>query len=343
MRRAPLLVALLLGALPVRAHEVGVELLGNVTARSPVNPRAGAVGVAANGTVDFTDAWSAFASVTYLRDLPTRTAESASSGSNVVFLNLGAMFLPTEHFAVVAQVNGAPPSAQRNATTFTYSGGSADVVLRGDDASIGGSLVGSWASAGFSDWEHSVDLSAGANHFDSFQVAELGTGARARLFRAACERSPTAGYCPLVNGTHAALTQVRLGGTYTATLFARLDLALDVAGFLFDKDPNTLGSYSTVVAGRQLPELGLGVPVAPWAFTVRPSTLLRFAAVSLKVAYQLGRYTGDAGVNHLVSVRLTVKATRALRFSLTVLGQLDVDGGVSNLGGSANLSTTFVF
>lgn len=343
-RRLALLVALVL-AWPANAHDLGVDLTLNGTGASANNPRSGSAGFGLSGSYDFNDRWTAFLTGNYVRDFATRAADSYSPGSNIFFLSAGVMFLPTDHVLLMATVTGAPPSEQRNATTFTNESGSADVVIRGTNSSLGGTLLVSYATGGLSNWEHTVDVSAGVNHFESQQQAELGTSLRARVFRTSCERNPVAGYCPLVNGLNSPLTQVRLGVAYTATISVSNDLGLDVAGFLYDTaDPLGVGSFSAVVLGKQGPDMGLGVPVAPWRLTVRPSFLHRFGKFSVRASYQYGLYASNAGTNHLLSVKLSWKVQPQVRLTLSAIGQTDVDQRVVvNRGGTVTVGALFVF
>lgn len=337
--------ALLLVAGSAHAHDLGVDLSLNGTAPSATNPRSGSAAVALSGSYDFSEKWTGFFTAAYLRDFPTRTDDTSSPGSNIAFFSAGAMFLASDHLLLMATLSGSPPTVQRNATSYDYAGGSADVVIRGNNASAGGSLLGSWASNGLTRWEHTVDVSAGVNRFETEQTLELGSTLRARLFRTYCERNPATSYCPLVNGLRTPLTQVRVAAAYTATLFTKTDVALEVAGFVYDTaDPSEVGSFSAVVLGRQGPDMGQGIPVAPWRLTLRPSVLHRFGKVSVRVAWQLGVYTGNAGVNHLVSARVSWKVSPTLRLSLSALGQADVDrGAVLHRGGTVSAGVVVVF
>lgn len=327
------------------AHDLGVDLTLNGTSASANNPRSGSAGVGLSGSYDFSERWTGFLGANYLRDFATRATDSYSAGSNIFFFSAGAMFVPSEHLLLMATVSGAPPSQQRNATTFAYEGGAVDVVVSAVNASLGGSLLASYATNGLSSWEHTVDVSAGVNHLESQQQLELGTSLRARLFRVYCERNPGRGYCPLVNGVRAPLTQVRLGAAYTATVAGKTDVSLDVAGYLYDTpNPLEVGSFSAVVLGRQGPDMGLGVPVAPWRVTVRPAVLHRFGKASVRLAWQYGLYVADAGANHLISLRVSWKVTPSLRLTATALGQADVDrGAVLNRGGTVTLGAVFIF
>jgi hypothetical protein len=325
------------------AHDVGVDVFGNLTSTSTNNPRAGSAGLTLNGSLDLSDAWSVLVTATYLRDFATRSADSVSNGSNIFLFSGGAMFVPTEHLMFMATALFSPPALQRNATTYEVGATSVDVVLVGNTWNLGGTFLGSWASNGLSRWEHTLDFFAAVNHFDIDQNVELGAGRRSTIVRAFCTQNPTASYCPLVNGLRSSLTQLRLGATYTATLFRNLDLAVDGAGFVYDQDPTLAGVYAPIILGRQPPDVGLGVPVAPWVATFRPSVLYRFERVSVRLAYQLGAYAG-AGVNHLVSTRVSWKATSSIRLTFTFLLQSDFESGRwVNAGGTGVVGMMFRF
>jgi hypothetical protein len=354
--RARLAVVLtaVLSAASAHAHDVGLDVFLNGTAPSANNPRTGSVGFALSGSYDVSDKWTVFLSGLFLRDFATRTAETFSAGSNVFFVSGGAMWLPTEHLMLLAMAMGSPPTVQRSATEldFDFPTGPVDVLVRGTNASVGGLLLGSYATNGFSKLEHAVDLSVGVNHFRTEQTVELPQTARAAVVRTFCARPEAVSrarplaqeLCPLVNGQSAALTQVRLGATWIGTIALKTDVALDVAGFLYDSaDPASVGFWTVVLNGRTN-DFGSGVPAAPWAFTVRPSVTHRFSKFSVRVAYQLGLYTGGLGTNHLLSTRLTWKVTSSVRLTASLLGQADVSQRqVVNRGGTVGLGVLFLF
>jgi hypothetical protein len=344
--RARLAVVLtaVLSAASARAHDVGFDVFLNGTAPSANNPRTGSAGFALSGSYDVSDKWTVFLSGLFLRDFATRTAETFSAGSNVFFVSGGAMWLPTEHFMLLAMAMSSPPTVQRSATEVEFVTGPTDVLFRGTNASVGGLLLGSYSTNGFSKLEHAVDLSVGVNHFRTEQTVELPQTARAAVVRTFCGRNEDVSLCPLVNGQSAALTQVRLGATWLGTIALKTDVTLDVAGFLYDSaDPASVGFFTVVQNGRTN-DFGNGVPAAPWAFTVRPSVTHRFSKFSVRVAYQLGLYTGGLGTNHLLSTRLTWKVTSSVRLTASLLGQADVSQRqVVNRGGTVGLGVLFLF
>ncbi|MDP3505564.1 MAG: hypothetical protein Q8S33_34805 [Myxococcales bacterium] len=341
--RLALVVAVVL-AFPANAHDLGVDLTFNGTAASATNPRAGSAGFGLSGSYDFTDQWSAFLTANYLRDLATRTTDSFSPGSNIFLFSAGAMFVVNEHVMVMGAINGSPPTTQRNAqqlplTTRTGQTIVLDGVLESTNASLGGTLLGSYATNGLSRWEHTIDVSANVTGLSSFQNLQLKRVAEA-FARNNCPPGDDQRACRLVVGTNTPLVQVRLGATYTATLFSKLDLLLDGAAFLYDKDPATVGVFSTQ-QGR--PALDLGSPTAPWVATARLTGLYRFSKVNLRLGYQFGLYAADFGANHLVRASVTWKVSSSFRLTLSALVQTDVDSsGPINRGGTVSTGVLFL-
>jgi hypothetical protein len=344
--RLALLVAVVL-AWPAGAHDLGVDFTLNGTAASTNNPRSGSAGFGLSGSFDFSEQWSAFLTANFVRDFANRTADSSSPGSNIFFFSAGAMFAVNDHVMVMGAVNGSPPSTQQNAWsgTFTTEDGRSftlDGVLLGTNASLGGTLLGSYATGGLSSWEHSVDLSIGLTGWSSFQNLQLGRVAEA-FARRTCPTDDAQRACRLVVGTNTPLVQARLGATYTATFFSKLDLILDGAAFVYDQDPAKVGVFTQVVQGRTA-ELGLGSPTAPWVATARFTALYRFSRVNLRLGYQFGLYAADFGANHLVRASVTWKVSAWLRLTLSALLQTDLDSsGPINRGGTLSTGVLFLF
>ncbi len=330
-------------------HDVGLEVSGAYTTPSQVNPRSGGVGVAATGAYDFSDSFSLFALASYLRDLPTRTETTASKGGNIFRFSLGAQWLPHPNWMVMLALSGSPPSAQTNSTREVVvdprSGESraVDVTIDSSSYSFGGQLVGGWMSSGFSNLEHAVDVSAGINRYDIFQQARLGQSAAADFVRRICARRDDVEACRLVEGASTPLWQGRFSAAYTATLFHDTDLNLEAAVYAYDTDPSDVGYFSPVIAGRQ--DFGVGVPVSPMLFSLRPQIVHRFSRVTLRFNYLFGLFTSGLGAMHALTGKVTWKVAGGFRLTFTVVGQLDVDGSSKYLGSgvSAVLGAMYVF
>lgn len=347
------LLAVLLSAVPAtaRAHDVSVDVSGALITTSQNNPRAGSFGVAASGGWDVGDTVSLFTNVAYTRDLATRSMGTFTAGSNVVLLGLGAMWLPTDSLMTMLLVTGSPPSTGSSATTVTFRDPltreprSADVVVNSRSWTVGGLWTGTWMQApGAGAWSSLVDVLAGVTWFDVYQQLQVPDSAAGNQLRQQCQSGARAAVvCDLVNGASTPLLQVKLGAGYVGTLLDDTDFGVEAVGYLYDRDPADVGYFSVVSVGRGL-ELGSGVPVLPLAFSVRPSVQHRFSRVSLKASYQWGLYAAGLGTNHVLTLRTTVKLTKAWRLSATVTGQVDQSSsGWGNFGGVAVLGATVVF
>ncbi len=340
VRRLALLV--LVVAAPCWAHDVSVDVSGTGTVSSSDNPRTGSVGLGASGSYDFNDAWSLMAMAVYTRDLATRTPESFSPGSNVFLFSLGAMWLPTDSLMTMLTVSGSPPVDQSNATSVTGPfGRSTDVTINSRTSSFGAMWNGLWSSSGFSNFEHTVDVTLGFNRYNVIQRLALPDSLAGNALRQACAEDRPLEICPLVKGRASPLWQGRFGAGYTATLFTRTDVGLEATYFLYDKPPSEVGYFSLVSLGR---ELGTGVPVLPMRLSVRPHVAHRFGPVTVKLTYQYGLYTESLGALHAVTARASLKVSKAWRLSLSVTGQLDASfGTVSNRGGQALLGVLYAW
>jgi hypothetical protein len=338
-RLCPLLLAV--GSY-AQAHDVSVDVSGTFTSPSSNNPRVGAWGLAASGSYDITAQWSVTASVLYLRDLPTRAATSSSSGSNVFQGQVGVVWLVNESLMTMLTVMGSPKSAQNNATTVTLQNGPADVVVQSQNSNIGAVWNGLWASDGFSDLEHVLDVGLGFHRFDVFQQILTPNTPAGRLVEQLCQQAPRTERCTLVRGLNSPLWQGRADVGYTATLQSKTDLGLSASYFWYDVDPSTVGYFSVVSLGRA--ELGTGVPVLPLQLSVKPSVLHRLGPISLKASYQWGWYAQNLGSVHALTAKVSWKVNHHWQLAALLTGQVDVSGAtVSNGGTQALLSTTYIW
>jgi hypothetical protein len=310
------------------AHDVLLEAGPSLTASSADNPRSGNLQVHLEATLEASEAVALFGSVQYTRDFGTRTAATASGGSDLFLLGGGASWTPDEHWMTLVALTAALPALQRNATTVTDAAGqSLDVVVDSRSWSLGGLWVGGFATAGGGPLESTVDVAAGLTRYDVFQQLELGTAPRAEALRTACQapRASRSAVCKLVAGTATPLLQARLGAGYTLTVDRRTDLGLALDGYLYDQDPTQVGYFSLVALGRA--ELGSGVQVLPLAFSVKPSVVHRLGQLTVRLAYQLGLHVGGQGATHTLSGKVTWKATPDLRLWVALTGQVDASQG----------------
>ncbi len=343
--------AWVLWAMAAWAHDVSFDLTGSTVAKSENNPRSGSLRGGVSGSYDLNDAWSVFAGFTYTRDLATKTATSSSAGANIFLINAGALFVPTEHLMFMASANFSPTVAQDNATTITFGGllglrrDDIDLVVHSSTTSGGANVMASYFTGGFGTFTHTADLFVGVTTYNTYQQLNVPPTMAGLRWRGYCAMATTAAlnYCPLVNGVISVLAQSRLGAGYTLTVKRRLDLGLEGAVYLYSEDPNSVGYFSVLQVGR-LPDLGGGVPVAPYLFTGRFLALYRFEKLTLRLTYQFGQYTGTSGANHLVTVRAGFKITPSFKLSLTLAGQGDATpAGFANRGAQATVAGVLTF
>lgn len=331
-------VVVALVAFGARAHDVSADLSATSNRTRENLPTAGSVGVSLSGGYDFDDRWSAWLGGTYTRDLATKTAEATSPGSNVFLLSPGALWTASDHWSVTALGSFSPPVSQRSATTVTLKEGTAtpvaaDLVIKSTASSAGGQLVLGWASAGDSAYESAIDVTAAGTHYDVTQVEEIPNTLKGNALRAACDKRLVGAtkQCKLINGVATPLWQGRVGATYTATLHSTLSVGLDLAFFLYDKDPTQVGYFSLVSLGR---DLGSGVPVVPYVLAAKPFLTWRWEKASLKVSWLTGLYFGNTGTGNALSAKLTWKVTKDFRLSATLLSQADHDDTGWNYSGT---------
>jgi hypothetical protein len=198
-------------------------------------------------------------------------------------------------------------------------------------------------SGGFKNFESADDLSAGINRSPIFQQARLGDGAPADFVRRLCTRRPDVEACRLVEGVSTPLWQGRFSAGYTATLFLDTDVGVEATVYAYDADPADVGYFSPVIVGRQ--DFGVGVPVSPLLFSLRPQVVHRFKRVTLRFNYQVGVFTSGLGAMHALTGKLTWKVAGGFRLTLTLVGQLDVDGSSKYLGAGVSgvLGAMYVF
>ena len=331
------------------AHDVSLDVTGSTISQSQNNPRTGSFGAAGSGSIDFNDSWSAWAGLTFTRDLGTKTAAQSSPGSNIFLINAGGLFIPNDHLMFMVAGNFAPPSRQAHSTTNTFElptrTETVSVTVNSLTTSGGMSLMGSWMSNGFGELNHTVDLLVGVTAFNSDQKIEVPDTFAGAVWRAHCSQPKYSGsnYCPLVNGVTSTLVQARLGATYTLTIGRRFDLGLDGAFYVYSEDPTALGYFSVVEFGR-LPELGSGVPVAPYLFSGKVFSQYRFEKFAFKLSYQYGHSVGGYGANHFVSLRTSYKVRPGLKLTLTLSGQADASAnGLLNFGVQGTLGGLYSF
>jgi hypothetical protein len=356
-------LALALLALPsvsrsAESGTVAYELAANGGQNDPDNPRSGAVTNTVSGGAEVVEGLNldlAFG-VTYSFPTPAVAGRGGDFGSRGGFIfNVAPSFdwQIDHHFALGLGGSFAPQSSLVADSKIQLEGvlGNTtdyDAALRSTTASQGLSMTASFDTAGESDAETALTLSAGLTHFSTQQHIEEIRGPGGGEFSAAT----LLGYCishPLIpvcrqkqllaalrtdnNQPFVDLFQYVLTGAAIETLYRDTDLGATFSYYLYDRDPTTVGYYSMTTVGRTA-SFGDGLPLAPLLWSLRPEAAHRFGPFSLKLYYTYQQYVGDEGHGNVLGLKAQLKVTRSWKVSLTASGMRDVDaqGNQANSG-----------
>lgn len=339
------LVALALAgaSAPARAHDVTADVSLSLSRVDERQLSAGRLGVALGGAYDFTEAFSAWLTVQYMRELPSTTEGERVSGADIFLLSPGLSWMHGDHWFVLGSGVFAPPTKQLKATRIDVldgplAGTTQVVTISSENASAGATLKGGYATGGLSDFESTFDVAVSATSFDVTQSLVLPNTLRAAQLRAACGQRPEMPVCALVDGAKTPLWQTKLAATYTAMLSLQLEVGLEAALFLYDRDPTDVGYFSLALLGR---EVGSGIPVAPQRLQLRTFLARRWERLSLKGSWTIGPYVDWSASSHLATLQVSWKLGESVRLQALVLTQLEASArGLSYTGTSISLGTT---
>ena len=351
MRFRALIAATCMAATAARASSsITDEVAGNSTQSSASNPRAGSIGDSLHLNLELDPHWSlnASAMLTFEGDAAGTHNEFGTSSSSVALFSLGADFLLSEHWTFGASIAGSPRSTLFAGTSFVGlndRGVNVPVhaLIQSATSEASGTLDFAYDTAGESDLEWSFGGAATFTHLDTSQmVTEARFFKETRILtpaevKAACNRGGplcVRGLLTALDETPASLDSQRLSANATATLDRDTDVTLTVDWYHYDQDPAEIGFFSLVEAGHA----GLGVPIAPLHYLVKPEVQHRFGDFSLRFWVQAGRYAQGTGQSTAgAGARAQYRLNRSFRVWLTITGQNDVDesGESTKSGGLA--------
>jgi hypothetical protein len=334
----------------VRAHSITDEILLNSTQSTSANPRTGSVGDSLHLNLDLSPKFvlALGAIGTYEGQTPDTGRDFGTSAAKVAVLSAGLELLPAESWAVGATFSGSPPSTVLAGTFFTGPNDAGQLVpvhalVESRTSELSGTLDVSYDTAGFSNLEWSFIGSVSFTHLDASQrITEARIANQARILLPAdisgiCDRNGPRclkGLKTALVETPANLDSERLSGSATATVEHDTDLTLSFDWYHYEEDPAEIGFFSLVEAGRA----GLGSPIAPLQWMVRPEVQERFGDLSARIWLSVGRYEpGTGGSSAGIGLRLQYRVSRAVRLWATASGQrdIDVDGEATRSGGLA--------
>jgi len=127
-----------------------------------------------------------------------------------------------------------------------------------------------------------------------------------------------------LGGNSADLGSVRLSLSGTATVSRDTDFTLGGDYYAYDGDPARFGYFGIALSRRQ-PE-GIGAPIAPLRFVVRPEVAHRFGDFSLRLWAQAGRYVSGVGqTTGSLGTKAQMRFGPSFRAWISLSGQDDVD------------------
>ena len=335
------------------AHSILNETGVGTTQISPTNPRSGYWYDMLDGTVEVSKQVDLHLDVTLTHDAaspPGQGARFGNSGGNILSTSIGLDSEASEHVLLGVEANFSPRSTQWSNAPITFESTSADAQIRSLTQIYGLTFQFGYHTAGESNWETSVDSSAAWTHYSSLQqVTSLATATGSvdiQRVLDACARVKTIGGCRQIQAAarqqEAQINQLRLAVSVTETVADDNDFTLGGSYYGYDQDPNNVGYFSLVMAGRT--SMGAGVPLAPLRFTLKPEYAHRFGPFSLDVWYQFGRYVDDQGTSQLLALKTQYRFSKMVSGYLLATGQKDVDiQATSSYSGTVALGLRFRF
>jgi hypothetical protein len=353
-RLLPALIALVPCAAAASSvvDEVGV----GVQPQSSTSPQSGFVYERLGGEATLSDYWSLRGDLVLTHDDATQGQTGAifgSSGGNIPFVDLGTDVDPSDHFSFGGELDFSPRSGQLNDAPVSLNGAQYDGDLRSSTSSVGFVVSASADTAGDSNWENAGTVALGMTHLSTTQqLARVASGSRTvdlNLLRASC-RSGTVGaasrpFCQVIDPNSSDLTQGRVTVNADTTIFVDNDLGLTGSYYFYDKDPSSVGFYAIAASGRVNAQLGQGMAIAPYLWTLRPDLAHRFFhRLRVDVFYQYGQYWPGEGYSQSVGGKVEFKFNRSWKAWLSGYLERDVDGsGNPTVSGTLSLGARYKF
>src|SRR5215813_1596133 len=298
------------------AHSVSNEAAAGLTQDTPANPHGTNFSDQLTARFDLNDDWSLKVGGSYTHEsshppapgayFPTSTAQVASLLSGIdwdvtprVNLSLDGSVSPraTQTFDAVVQYTFVRPPTPtnpnplpitlpqdvllQNATSAYGVQLGVSVVAGGDEflgVPLGGTLIDGSVGWTHFDTEQRVQKVYSEMQQKAFSLEALKAGcslAATAAQRAACRKLAAA-----LNGGDDSLNQIALALSVLQPIGETTTVGLTGGYFFYDKDPDTAGAFTARVTSNLGTSLGVGLPLAPQLFVLRP-----------QVEERLGRWT----------------------------------------------------
>ena len=324
MRVRRLLLLLLLGAGPVRAHSVSNEVALGLTEDSPASPHGPHVADQLTFRFDLSEDWTLKLGGTYTYDTATDPAEGAAfatSSAQVMTVVGGLEADVSPRVNVYLEAAGSPKATQSFDGVLTFQGAGGvkvpyDVLLHNATSSIGVLGGVTWQVGGteFLDTVFGgtiIDLSVGwtllstQQRVDGIVVNGKPSTRGQLLVNCAIYPRRCAALRPFLKGGEDSLNQVMVSLALLQPLGTTTDLGVSGSYYGYDQDPTQAAFFTARANAAAADSLGAGFPLAPVRWSISPNLSQRFGSWTLAPWYQYLSYASSIGQAHVAGLRIS--------------------------------------
>ena len=320
-----LLLVLLLGALPVRAHSVTNELALGLNDSTPASPQSANVADQLTFRFDLNDDWTLKVGAAYTVDPASPPAEGAAFGtsSTQIFSAVGGVdWDVSSRVNLYLDVSGSPVAGQSFDSVFGTSTISTTEVLLHNATSSVGALAGASVTLGGTEFLGTVlggtvlDVSLGWTLLTTRQRVDAVVDGQGRpvsrqALTALCRAIPNTRFCkglgPYLAGGQETLDQLVATVALLHSFGPTTDVGLWGSVYVYDKDPITALPFSARVSTNGFGSLDSGFPLAPLRWAVSPSFQQQLGSFSISPWYEYLVYASDLGQAHVVGLRVSLR------------------------------------
>jgi hypothetical protein len=325
MRVRRLLLLVLLGAGPVRAHSVSNEVALGLTESSPASPHGTHIADQLTFRFDLSDDWTLKLGGTYTHDTASPPPEGGAFGTSsaqVLSVIGGLEWDVSPRVTTYLEVSGSPRASQTFDGLLTFRAGEIElppfnVLLYNATSSIGllGGVtfqLGGTEFLGVVFGGTVIDLSLGWTQLTTLQrvdgiVGLDGTPANRSQLLVYCAIYPRrcAALRPYLRGGEDSLNQLMVSLALLQPVGSSTDLGLSGSYYGYDQDP-TVAVFFTARANEAAgSSLGAGFPLAPLRWSISPNLTQRFGDWAFAPWYQFLKYASSLGHAHVVGMRIS--------------------------------------
>ena len=324
MRVRRLLLLVLLGAGPVRAHSVSNEVALGLSEDSPASPHGPHVADQLTFRFDLSDDWSLKLGGTYTYDTETPPPEGgafATSSAQVLTMVGGLEWDVSPRVTVYMDVSGSPRASQSFDGVLSFEGAGGvkvpvDVLLYNATSSVGVLGGVTWQLGG-----HEflgtvfggtvIDLSLGwtllttQQRVDGVFIDGKMSNRGELLVDCALFPRRCAALRPYLKGGEDSLNQLMVSLALLQPVGSSTDLGLAGTYYGYDQDPTVAVFFTARANAAAGDSLGAGFPLAPVRWAISPSISQRFGGWTLSPSYQYLRYASAIGQAHVAALRIS--------------------------------------